>query len=460
MIYENLNEDTLEWIINEALKLGASEVECYASYSQSYNIDIMAGEARQPSYYDEGGLGIRVIVNKKLGFSATNVFDKEKILETIKKAISIAKTSKENPNWVKLPDKSKYEEVKGILDKSIKNIQPEAILNKAALLINTIISTDHRVLPVWGGVSADYTFEMIANSNNILAQKEGTYLGASIGTIARDNGVTTPIHMEMRVSRSMNIDFEELGRVIAEKTVKSLTMKKIETGLYPAIMDPEALFMIFTATFYNAISADYAQMGRSPYVNKIGEEVANEILTVIDDGKLDGGIMSAPFDDEGSPTKRKMIIDRGVFKGFLYDNYRARIEGKESTGNAFRGFMSSLSQPRYLSLPSIFPSNLIISAGDASLDELVSNINRGIMIVGVQGAHASNPETGEVSAVATPAWMIDGGEIKGLVPGLMINMNIYDALKEVEGLSREVKQIYNLMSPWIKFKGIRFISKA
>jgi len=458
--FEGLDEDILEWIINEAINLGASEVECYASYGKVYSVDIMAGEARQPSYYDEAGLGIRVILDKKIGFAATNVFEKDSIRETIKKALSIARASKENPNWVKLPEESKYETVKGIVDESIKEIGGEDVLDKARILVNTIYNIDKRVMPVWGGVSAGYIIEAIANSNNILAKKEGTYIGASIGTIARDKGLTTPIHTEMLVSRKMNINFEDLGRKIVEKTIRSLSIKKIDSGSYPAIMDPEALFMIFVATFYNVIGADYAQMGRSPYINKIDKEVASENFTVIDDGTLEGGVMSAPFDDEGSPTKRKIIIDKGVFKGFIYDNYRARIEGKESTGNAFRGFMSSLSQPRYLSLPSIFPSNMIISGGDASLDELISDINKGVLIVGVQGAHASNPETGEVSAVATPAWVIEDGDLKGLSPGLMINMNIYEALKEIEALSKETKQQYNLISPWVRFRSVRFISKS
>ncbi len=460
MISRELDEDVLEWIINEAIKLGASEVECYASYAKAYNVDIMAGEARQPSYYDEAGLGIRVILGKKIGFAATNVFDKESIRDTIKKAISIAKASKENPNWVKLPEKSKYESVKGILDKAIIELGGEDILDKARALLSTIYESDKRVMPVWGGVSAGYLVEAIANSNNIMAKKEGTYLGASIGTIARDKEVTTPIHTELLVSRKMDINFEELGRRIVDKTIKSLTIRKIESGSYPAIMDPEALFMIFVSTFYQIIGADYAQMGRSPYINKIGEEVASQALTIIDDGTLEGGVMSAPFDDEGSPTRRKLVIDRGIFKGFLYDNYRARIEGVESTGNAFRGFMSSLSQPRYLSLPSIFPSNIIIQNGTISLDEMIRDINRGVFIIGVQGAHASNPETGEVSVVATPAWVIENGEIKGLSPGLMINMNIYEALKDIVSLSKEIKQEYNLLSPWIEFRNIRFISKS
>ncbi|MHA1617313.1 MAG: TldD/PmbA family protein [Candidatus Njordarchaeales archaeon] len=457
MSYEMLNEDLVEWVVNEALKLGADEAECYGHYSKQYNVNIMAGEVKQPSFQEDAGLGIRVIVNKRLGFAATNVFEREKIREAIKRALSIARASQENPKWRSLPEASKYESVRGIIDTRIRDIDPGEVLEITSNLLNNITSLDKRVIPVWGGVFAGYNKALIANSNNVRGEKEGTIIGGSLGTIARDGNVTTPVHSEVVMSRTKEINFDGLALKLVEKTVKSLTITKIETGDYPVIFDPEALFMLSIVTIIRAISADFVQMGRSPYTNKIGEVVASQEITLIDDGTLPGGIGSTPFDDEGCPTKRTVIIERGVLKRLLYDNYRAKIEDKESTGNGFRG--GGGAQPKYLFTPSISPTNIIIEPGKESLETIVSEIEKGVMILGIQGAHASNPETGEVSAVATPAWVIEKGEIKGLAPGIMINMNIYEALRDVKAISKEVRQVYNFITPWIQIEKAKIISK-
>jgi len=455
-----IDKDMILWVIDEAQKLGADEVECYVSLTKSYFVQIMTGEIRQPIYTVEGGLGIRVVTDRRIGFSSTNIFEKETIRETIKKALSVARASKPNPKWVSLPQKEKYPSVPKLYDKRIEDMTADEVLDHAKIMVTSALNVDKRIIPVWGGVAISIFEEIVANSHNVYGANRGTFFGGSLGVIAREDDKTTPIHSESAYSRSLDIKLENVGIAVAEKTIKSLTTTRIGTGDYPVILAPEALTMLMMFTLIRSLEADFVQLGRSPFANRVGQEIAASSFTVIDDGTLAGGVSSAPFDDEGSPTKRKVLIDKGVLRGFMYDNYTAKIENKESTGNGIRaGAWYSQAQPKYQFTPTVFPTNFIVGTGDSSLNEMISDIDLGILVLGVQGAHSSNPETGEVSVVATPAWKIENGEVKGLIPGLMMNMNIYDAIKQVELISKESKRVYNMILPWIKFRSIRMISK-
>lgn len=454
------DRDFVDWIIDEAHKMGADEVECYALMSKIYNVTIQAGEVRLPTFSIEKGLGIRVVTDKRIGFASTNFFEKEKIRMVIERALSIARSSKQNPKWVSLPQESKYPHVDKIYDKKLEEMTPEEIMERTKNMLSSAMETDKRVMPVWGGVAVASFEEIVANSHNIYGEKKGTAIAGFLGVIAREGNVTTPMHMEQGLSRTAEIDLDKVGKVVAEKAVRSLKITKIETGEYPIVLDPEAFFMLSLYTLTRALSAELVQTGRSPFANKIGQEIASPLLTIIDDGTLPGGVASAPFDDEGVEMQRNVLIDRGVLKGYMFDNYRAQIENRKSTGNAVRGgVLFEGTQPKYQFTPTITPTNTIIDRGDASLDEIIEEIDKGVLILGVQGAHSSNPETGEISVVATPAWVIENGEIKGQAPGIMMNTNIYEAIKQIESISKETKQTYNMIAPWIKISRVKIIKR-
>ena len=132
-----LDIDLLKWVVDEALKMGADEAECFASSTKGFDIQIMAGEVRQPTYINEKGLGIRVVKDKKIGFASTNIFTKDAIRDTIKKALSIANASKANPKWVQLPEERKYPRVEKIYDKRIDEISAEKAIDYANILVGS-----------------------------------------------------------------------------------------------------------------------------------------------------------------------------------------------------------------------------------------------------------------------------------------------------------------------------------
>jgi PmbA protein len=199
------------------------------------------------------------------------------------------------------------------------------------------------------------------------------------------------------------------------------------------------------------VKADNVQRNQSPFQGKIGETVASENVTIHDDGLLSGGLRTLAFDGEGTPQQKTPLIEKGVLRNFLYDNYAAKKEGKESTGNASRA--------GYLSTPSIEATNFHITPGNKTPDQLLSEVDNGLIIYYLQGAHSSNPISGDFSIVATPAWKISKGEIKHATRGVMLAGNIFQVLKNVTATANNQRQIGQLIAPWILVENVKVIGK-
>ncbi len=161
---------------------------------------------------------------------------------------------------------------------------------------------------------------------------------------------------------------------------------------------------------------------------------------------------------EGVPRQKTPIIDKGVLRSFLYNNYWASLEGRESTGNAGRGG-GGLSLPPYGTIPNISPTNIQLKAGTFTEEELLEEVKNGYYVRSVQGAHQSNPETGEFSVALAPAWRIQKGKITHAVKGVMIAGNAYDMLKKISALGKETRQVGTFITPKIVISELNVITK-
>jgi len=212
-----------------------------------------------------------------------------------------------------------------------------------------------------------------------------------------------------------------------------------------------ALQELLYYTLINAVKADNVQRNQSPFQGRIGEKVASETVTICDDGLFQGGLRTWAFDGEGVPQQKTVLIEKGILRSFLYDNYAAMKEGKQSTGNASRA--------GYISTPSIDATNFHILPGGRTPDELMAEVDDGLIVYYLQGAHSSNPVNGEFSVVATPAWEVHRGEIVHSTRGVMLAGNIFEVFKNVSAVASNDRKMGPLVSPWIIFENVRVIGK-
>jgi len=437
-----------------AIKSGAQEAEAYLSVSNNTSIDIERGQIVRSAKSVDQGLGVRVVYRKAIGFSYTDILSIKNIEEAGARAFRAAKASKPDKDWLKLPSPGRFIEAKDTFDKKIVNLTSDELVDMTAEMLEAVTDYDKRVLAVAGGVAKSFFSSVIVNSNGVEASEVGTAVGCSMETIARDGSEVTPACYDFNTERVYNIDPLSVGVEAARQAVFSLGSKKMGSGTFPVIFTQAAFRALIYFTMINSVKADYVQRERSAFKDKIGEQIASELVTVYDDGLLDGGLLTGKFDDEGVPSQKTLVIEKGVLKNFLYDNYTANKVGVKSTGNASRSGVVA-----YASTPVLEASNFVFKKGNKPQEELIAEIENGLLVYGVQGAHSSNPESGEFSVVATPVWKIEGGEVAYAVRDVMLTGIFYDVLWNVSALGNNVRKLGQLVAPWINVENVKIVGR-
>lgn len=444
--------DLSENAISFALKKGADEAEAIAYRGSTTSIGIERGQIAKTSRTVDLGLGIRTIIGKAVGFAYTNILGSRTAIEdAILKSLSSARASKPDKEWQGLPAKRSFASVENVYDKRIVELESEDLVKIASVMLDAAIATDSRANPVEGGVNASCSSVAVANSNGVVGFELGTIVECGLVTVGNDAGDVTPVCFEFNSERSFDIDPEWVGKEAARLAVSALKAKNVETKTCKVIFTQTALQELLYFTLINAVRADFVQRDQSVFKGKIGEKLASETITINDDGLLDGGLRTSRFDAEGVPQQRTPIMEKGILRGFIYDNYTAKKEGKESTGNAARMW--------YLSTPTVEATNFHILGGNRSPEKLVDEVDDGLIVYLLQGAHSSNPASGDFSVVATPAWKIEKGEVVYAAKNVMLVGNVFQMLKNVMALANNERKLSQLVAPWMLVENVKVIGK-
>jgi len=439
--------------VKTALKCGASEAEVFVYDSVSAVVGIERGQISKSHRVIDRGLGARVQLNSTIGFAYTNIVDNQDIVEdTVCKALNSARASKPDEKWCGLPQKKPYPPTsEKLFDRAIFELRSEDLVEVASRMLNAASEDNKPVFSIEGGAGASYVSNAIANSNGISAFDKATIIECSLATIAKEGHTVTPVCFEFNAERTYDINPEWVGKEAARLALSALRAKHIETNNYPLIFTQFALQELLYYTLINAVKADSIQRNQSPFKEKLGEQVGSEVLTIYDDGLLSGGLRTGIFDGEGVPRQKTLILDHGVLRNFLYDTYTAKKEDKESTGNA--------SRTGYLSTPSVEATNFHILPGNKTPEELLNEVADGLLVYYLQGAHSSNPISGDFSVVAAPVWRIKKGELEHASRGVMLAGNIFELLKNVTVVANNERKMGQLVAPWLLVEGVKVIGK-
>jgi PmbA protein len=441
-----------------AQKAGAKEAEAFIYGDRTVNVDVERGEIKTCSDLKDIGMGIRAITDGKIGFAYTNVLSQEEVQKTAKQAAAASQASLKDKNWRQLPESRKYPTVEKTFDKRILEVASDKIVELCQQMITSSAEVDKRVMAALGGAQVSSLDLACANSNGVEVEDKGTFIACGLGAMARSETQVSPMCYEFKVSRTYEIDPNWVGKEAARLATQSLDVGKPEAGKYPVLLDPFALEQILTHTLIESAKGDTVYRGRSKLKDKVGQQVATENVSLYDDGTLPGGMYSGKTDFEGVPRQKTPIIEKGTLRSFIYDNYWARLAQEKSTGNAGRGG-GALSLPPYCMVPSISPTNIRLKEDNASENELIREVKDGYYVRSVQGAHQSNPDTGDFSVAITPAWRIMKGEIQHAVKGAMISGNIYDMLNKIGLIGKETRQVGTFIAPKIVVTELNVVAK-
>ena len=409
---------------------GDDHAEAYAGWSKRTDVKARRGEVEELTAAETRGVGVRVITGGKLGYAWAADPEPEDAAALLDQARESAAHATEDEANV-LPEAAPFEELPDLYRSGLVEKSPEAKVSLALDLERAATSARPEVRRVEEVSYGDAISRVaLASTRGVEAEYRRTDCWCVVSALAERDGENQS-GFAFRVAREpAELDWEEAAIEGAERGARLLGGKKPATERLPVILDPWAAAS-FLGVVSSALSAEEVQKGRSLLAGLVGETVAAEIFTLVDDGRLPDGPAAAPFDDEGVPTTRTDVIHRGVLRGFLHNTRTASRDDTTSTGNASRA--------GYRSVPGVSPSNLFVEPGPHPLDELLERAGRAVYVQEVSGVHSgANPISGEFSVGAT-GLRIDGGALGEPLREMTIASTLPEVLRSIAAVGSELR---------------------
>jgi PmbA protein len=440
--------DLLQYAVRQAEALGAGDAEAYGAINNESEVFIENSDVKQAKSQKTSSIGLRVVLDGSIGFFSTNELAKSRIRDAAAMAIKVAHASqKDRHNVLPARSKSKSKSLPGIYDRNADSFQTLDAARMAAEMLKSAKSYDSRVSVDSGNFSAQVATHALANSNGIeLKEKASVFSWSIMGMAIEDTEISSFDYQVGGSHYIKDIDVSNTATEFARTVVKSLGTRKIEESFKgEMLLTPMAANEMIEEVVAHAINSDAVQKKSSHFAGKIGKQVASDLLTVEDDATNVEGLNASSFDREGVFHRRNIVIEKGILKKFLYNTHTASKDGVRSTGNAG----GSTSSP-----PTVSTTNFLVKPMRSSVDRLVSEIDKGIIISRFSGN--VNPVNGDFSGVVKGGLLVMNGMIKHAVKEVMVAGNVFEALHRLNGISIDRKVIYDSILPYMRFDGISF----
>jgi PmbA protein len=444
--------DLCNYIVSIGLKAGANAVEVLAQSQNDLETNIELSEINSVNQKIGTEIAIRLFIGKRMGCAFTNIPTKESVANAVDLAIAASKVTTEDEEWVSFPQPNKYCTIKDLWHDDVVNTNPSYVVNLTSKLILAASKSEPGLIVVGGGSGTSSFTSAYANSNGVTHSESGTSSFLVEVAMAQVESGATPMVFEYDVRRDLSLNLETVVRRVADQIRICKIKAKGKTGKYTVVFHPQAYSQILEYTLMQGVRGDNVARGKSKIADKIGDTIASELFTLCDDGIIPGGAVTSIADDEGVPRQRTPIIEKGVLRSFLWDTYWANKMGVKSTGNAKRNMRQGLVD--------ISPTTLVINPGTREIQEILEEIDYGFYILNVQGAHSSNPESGDFSIVGNPAFLIEHGKLIGAVDGLMVSGNIFEVLKNIVEIAKTPVKLFSWIGPEFVAKEINITAKG
>ncbi len=440
MDYKTLAEE----LVKKCLKRGADQAEVFIESGRNLSIRVRNGDIETVQEAATHGVGFRVFVKGKMAFSSCNDFESSALDNAVDSAVGFAANTSPDENNV-LPDDKGVTQVEGLFDPQISQVPMEKKI-ELAKKVEKLAMKDSRITKSSGASFSEGESEIfLANSNGLLKSFKESACGFGVSVVAEkgDQKSTGGESCSRRFFADLKPP-EEIAEKAAKDAYEMLDPQMVKTQKAAAIFDPDVARAILGGIL-SAVNGERVLQEASFLRDKMNQKIAAELVTIIDDGTRPKGMNSVPFDGEGVPTQKRIIVDKGVLKGFMYNTIVARRAGVKSTGNASRrGFTS---------LPGIGAHNFFMAAGKSSPVEIVKATKVGLLLKGVTG-YGINSVNGNFSGGATGFW-VENGKIAFPVKGLTVAGNAFDMLNGIDMVGNDLDLNRSFTAPTFRIKSIQ-----
>lgn len=419
-----LDKNTVRDALDAALSNGADFSEIFVEDRRSLSIGLVGGLVENAVSGRDYGAGIRVVSGTESVYAYTNDTSPEHLKQVAMKA-SLA--------------------LKGIGGESVLDFRKEELrpLAVAAKMPGEIPKREKVFLlkkahEAASGFSKEITQVrinymdivqgvFIANSEGLWIKDERIRTRTSIQTVAEAGGVMQTGHVAPGASLGFEfydlIDLEDYARQAAETAVVMLHADFAPSGMMPVVIDNGFGGVIFHEACGHGLEATSVAKGTSVFAGKLGQRIASDVLTAVDDGTIPGAWGSSAIDDEGARTKKNVLIEDGILRGYMVDRLNGKKMGMESTGSGRR--------QSYRYAPTSRMTNTYIAPGKSRFDDLVEGTDYGLYAKKMGGGSV-NPATGEFNFSVMEGYLIENGKITRPVRGATLIGNGVSILTKID----------------------------
>lgn len=433
-------------ILEKAGKLGCSQAEVYESGAVLTPINYENNKLKSVETAETTVVAVRVIKNGRLGFATSSRPGDTGVVDMAVRAAELGPEA--DLDFAPKRDVRRDLEV---YDQAVADWPEEKMLAAGEELVDVLAGLEDGVLAS-ATVEKIIAYKRVATSagQDVYAEGTGAIVHGAAELVEPENMIQV---WGFRASGRLDIDLQGLKDRLVWLYRHARHNVPMSGGSYPVIFSPSAALDLITPVAA-CLDGKAVAKGESPWRDKLGEKLFADSFTLHDDPTVPWGGQTTPFDDEGTPTTRRAVIEKGVLKDFFLDLRSARALGRASTGNGFRPSPQSIPVPR--------SSNLTLESGDTPAEDLIAGIKEGLYVERLMGAWAGNPYAGQVSGNVHIGFKIENGEITGRVKDCMLSVGVFEAFRDhLIALSRQTEvtmALYRL--PYILLDRVSVSTKA
>jgi PmbA protein len=439
-------------VVALAMKAGASDAEAVVREGDEFSVNVRMGEVETLKESGSRGLGLRVFLGSRSASTSTSDLTADGIRQLVEGAVALARVTEEDP-FTGLPETAEFGSVPGDLHlyfDDVYSLTGQERIEWARRCEAAAMAADPRITNSDGGsFDAATGRKVMANSRGFVGGYRTSYAGVSAAPLAMDaDGKMQRDGWWSGARRMADLESPEaIGKEAARRAIRRLGARKVPTQRVPIVFAPEVARSLIGSIF-EAASGDSIWRHSSFLVGKLGAQIAASSLTLIDDNAMllpngAGGFGSSPFDGEGLPSRRTVVLQNGVLQTWLLNSYSARKLGLKSTHNASRGLAGT---------PGIGCGNLYLEPGTLTPEEIIAQTPTGLYVTSLMG-FGTNIVTGDYSRGAT-GLMIENGQLTHAVEEVTIAGNLAEMLMNVTAIGKDLVFRGSVASPTLRIDGM------
>ncbi len=451
--------------VDRALSLGATDAEAVAIESEEFSVNVRMGEVEQLTESGSRALGLRVFFQtaegQRTASTSTSDLTPEGLTQLLTGALDLAKITSPDP-FAGLPDRTAFGsndvDALALYFNDVDDIPPAERIDIARRCEAAGLAYDPRIQNSKGGdFDASNSHRVMVNSRGFSGSYRRSYCGFSASPIAQDSNGAMQVDYWYSSARSASLleSPEAIGIKAAQRALRRLGARRVPTQRCPVVFGPETARGLM-GNLLSAADGDAIYRNSSMFSGKLGEQVAGENITMIDDGTMVfdriradgssmrvGGFGTSPFDGDGLPTRRTVVIERGILKELLLNTYTARKLNMTSNAKASRGLAGA---------PGIGGGNYYLEPGTLTPEQLIADVPNGLYVLSTMG-FGVNLVTGDYSQGASGLW-IENGELAYPVEEITIAGNLKDIFRNVSAIANDLDFRSSGAVPTVRIEGM------